>query len=58
MHNKDIYFALMKEKEEMFLTDSNHFLDLDTGGVDLFGKLSDGLVWVLVGKGVDIYSHT
>lgn len=49
---------MTKEKEETFLTNPNHFLDLDTGGVNLFGKLSDGLVWVLVGKGVDIYSHT
>lgn len=47
-----------RRKGEMFLTDSDHFLDLDTGGVDLFGELSDGLVGVLVGKGVHVYSHT
>lgn len=46
------------EKGGMFLTDSDHFLDLDAGGVDLFGKLSDGLVGVLVGEGVDVDSHT
>lgn len=40
------------------LTNANHFLNLDTGGIDLFGKLTDGLVGVLIGKGVNIYSHS
>lgn len=48
----------MKKKVSKFLTDSDDFLDLDAGGVDLFGELSDSLVWVLVGKWVDVYSHT
>lgn len=43
--------------KKQILTNSNHFLNLDTGRVDLLGKLTDGLVWVLVGKRVNIYSH-
>lgn len=46
----------LKEKQKL-LTNANNFLDFDTGGVDLFGKLTDGLVWVLVGKWVNIYPH-
>ena len=38
-----------------FLTDADDFLDLDAGSVDLFGKLADGLVGVLVRKGVNVY---
>lgn len=60
-HYKDMfvrYSALIQEKGFKFLTDADDFLDLDAGGVDLFGELSDSLVWVLVGKGVHVYSHT
>ena len=45
-------------ENEKLLTDANNFLDLDTGGVDLFGELTDSLVRVLVGKGVNVYPHS
>lgn len=48
----------LSEDNMYFLTNANDFLNLDTGGVNLFGELTDGLVWVLVGKGVNIYPHT
>lgn len=41
-----------------FLTDANDFLNLDTGGVDLFGKFPDGLVRVLVRERIDVYPHS
>lgn len=46
----------LKEKQKL-LTNANNFLNFDAGGVNLFGKLTDGLVWVLVGKGVHIYPY-
>lgn len=39
------------------LTSSDHLLDLDTGHIDLLGELSDGLVGVLVGEGVNVDFH-
>lgn len=45
-------------ENQKLLTDANNFLDLDTGGVDLFGELTDSLVRVLVGKGVNVYPHS
>lgn len=39
------------------LTSSNHLLDLDTGHIDLLGKLSDGLIGILIGKGVNVNLH-
>lgn len=39
------------------LTSSNHFLDLDTGHIDLLGELSNSLVGILVGKGVNVNFH-
>lgn len=46
------------EEIQQLLTNANDFLNLDTGGIDLFGELTDGLVRVLVGEGVNIYPHT
>lgn len=40
------------------LTNANNFFNLDTGGVNLFGELADGLVWVLIGKGVNVDPHS
>lgn len=39
------------------LTSSNHLLDLDAGHIDLLGKLSDGLIGILIGKGVNVNLH-
>lgn len=41
----------------LLLTSSNHLLDLDTGHIDLLGELSDGLIGILVGKGVNVNFH-
>lgn len=40
------------------LTDADDLFDLDAGGVDFFSELTDGLVGVLVGKGVHINPDT
>lgn len=41
----------------LILTSSNHLLDLDAGHVNLLGKLSDSLIGILIGKGVNVNLH-
>lgn len=57
-HLFPISFHACNVRKKIFLTNTNHFLNLDTGGINLFGELTDGLVGVLIGKGVNIYSHS
>lgn len=41
----------------MQLTCTDDLLDFDGGDVDLLGELSDGLVGVLIGEGVNVDLH-
>lgn len=47
-----------KKTAGSLLTDADDLFDLDAGGVDFFSELTDGLVGVLVGKGVHINPDT
>lgn len=47
-----------KKKQIQLLTNAYNLLNFDTRGVDLFGKLTDGLVWILIGKGVNVYPYS
>lgn len=42
---------------QVWVTCSDDLFDLNEGGVDLFGELPHGLIWVLVGKRVDVNLH-
>lgn len=39
-------------------TCSNDFFNLDEGYIDLLGELSDRLVGILIGEGVDVDLHS
>lgn len=48
------YCTAYTHKHFMWLTGTNDSLNADAGGVYFFSKITNGLIWVLVGMWMDV----